>query len=193
MPDQIHPIGNFIIEHVNNSYEIDLKIMDSFKKYKKIAAITLQKTITEKTMKFVLTAAEMDSEILYLVIPREKLIQENQLPENVRIVTEPNFYELMKYVDVHVTVFSSCAIEAPSLGVRNILINIDGYAKMYYGDTLLDKVLTRFVETPHELVDEIKNMKPLAKCSIIDANSTYISPGYFENLKNYLHELGLFY
>ncbi len=192
-PDQIHPIGNFIIDHINRSYKTDEKLEHEIRRYTKTVAITLQKTLTEKTMQFIIESAKLDPQILYLVVPRGQFTHEEHLPENLRIVTDPSFYELMKYVDIHVTVFSSCALEAPSLGVRNILINIDGNAKLYYGKVLSDESLTRYVETPRELVHEIKKMAPMEKHSIMEANSTFIKPGYLENLKAYLKELGLRY
>jgi hypothetical protein len=116
---------------------------------------------------------------------------EETLPSNIRIVTDPNFYELMKYVDIHVTAYSSCAIEAPSMGVRNLLINIGGYAKSYYGHILRDEIVTRYVETPRELVDEIMRLPPVDKKGIIEANAALITPRYRNNLLKYLRGLNL--
>jgi hypothetical protein len=97
----------------------------------------------------------------------------------------------MKYVDAHVTVYSSCAIEAPSMGVRNIMINIKGYAKSYFGHILNNESVTKYVETPLELVNEIQKLTPTNKWEIIEANSKQITPRYRENLEKYLRKLKL--
>jgi hypothetical protein len=189
--EQIHPIGSYIIDYVNELYKPDEGLMNEIRHYKRSAAVTLQKTITEKTIKFIIEAAGMDPDILYLLIPRQDLNIDEVFPRNVRINTEPNFYELMKYVDIHVTAYSSCAIEAPSMGVRNILLNISGYAKSYYGHILRDESTTKYVETPSELVNELKKLKPVDKNTIALSNSTLIAPRYRENLMKYLRELRL--
>ena len=189
--DQIYPVGNFIIDHVNESYQVEKTLQQDISCYRKSAAITLQKTIVKEVMSFIIEAAEIDDEILFLIVPREPLSQNWSLPKNVRIVSEPNFYQLMKYVDVHVTSFSSCALEAPSLGVRNILLNINNYAKIYYGSLLQDKSTTSYVETPHEMVDEINKLIQVDKEAVMEANSTFIIPHYHSNLKKILHDLKL--
>jgi hypothetical protein len=154
-------------------------------------AVTLQKTVTEETMAFITEAARLNGKILYLIIPRQEMSPEKALPSNLRVITDPNFYELMKYVDVHVTAYSSCAIEAPSMGVRNLLINIGGYAKSYYGHILRDETVTKYMDTPNELVDEILRLPPVDKKGIIEANSALIAPRYRENLEKYLRGLGV--
>lgn len=189
--DQIYPVGNFIIDYINESYQAEKTFQQDINNYRKSAAITLQKTIVDETMRFILEAAEFDDEILFIIVPREPLNQDWSLPRNVRIVTDLNFYQLMKYVDVHVTVFSSCAMEAPSLGVRNILININNYAKIYFKQLLKDETITRYVETPLELVDEINKLMPIDRNAVIQANSAFITPHYRSNLKRILHELKL--
>ncbi|HIH88003.1 TPA: hypothetical protein HA344_02190 [Candidatus Bathyarchaeota archaeon] len=190
-PHQVYPIGSYIIEYINNSYKPDDKLLQEISRYKKSAAVTLQKTVTEETIEFIQNAAKMNPSILYLLVPRQPLTTVTPLPENIRIIQNYNFYKLMKYVDVHVTAYSSCTLEAPSMGVRNILINIGGYAKTFYGPIMKDKTVTRYVETPSELVKEINQLGPIDKASIIKANSDLITPDYSSNLKKYLRGLKL--
>jgi hypothetical protein len=189
--EQIHPVGSYIIDYVNELYKPDAKLLEDIRRYDRSVAVTLQKTVTEETMGFIAEAARSNEKILYLIIPRQEMSPEETLPSNIRIVTDPNFYELMKYVDIHVTAYSSCAIEAPSMGVRNLLINIGGYAKSYYGHILRDEIVTRYVETPRELVDEIMRLPPVDKKGIIEANAALITPRYRNNLLKYLRGLNL--
>jgi hypothetical protein len=189
--NQIHPIGSYIIDFINKSYKPNDKLQQEISRYKKSAAVTLQKTVTKETMGFIQNAAELNPTILYLLIPRQPLTIVTTLPENVKIIQDYNFYELMKYVDVHVTAYSSCTLEAPSMGVRNILINIGGYAKTFYGPIMRDTTVTKYVETPAELVEEVTKLKSINKDSIIKANSDLITPNYSSNLEKYLRELNL--
>jgi hypothetical protein len=189
--DQIYPVGNFLIDYINESYQAEKTLQQDISNFRKSAAITLQKTIVDETLRFVLEAAELDDEILFIIVPREPLDKNWSLPRNVRIVTELNFYQLMTYVDVHVTVFSSCAMEAPSLGVRNILVNLNNYAKIYYGQLLKDETITRYVDTPHELVNEINMLVPIDRNTVMQANSAFITPNYRSNLKRIIKELKL--
>ncbi|TMU55056.1 hypothetical protein [Flagellimonas algicola] len=49
-----------------------------------------------------------------------------------------NTYELMKYCDYHLTVYSTCALESLALGTPNISVDIKGYYKRYLHDILKD-------------------------------------------------------
>jgi hypothetical protein len=77
------------------------------------------------------------------------------------------------------------------MGVRNIMINIKGYAKSYFGHILNNESVTKYVETPLELVNEIQKLTPTNKWEIIEANSKQITPRYRENLEKYLRKLKL--
>jgi hypothetical protein len=190
-PPQVHPIGSYIIDYINESYLPDEKLLKELRLYKKTAAVTLQNTVTKETMEFIQITAKLNPNILYLVIPRQPLTDVASLPSNVRIIHDLSFYELMKYVDVHITAYSSCTLEAPSMGVRNILINIGGYAKTFYGPIMRDNTVTRYVETPAQLVEEINKLEPINKTAIINANSYLITPNYSKNLEKLLRELKL--
>ena len=103
------------------------------------------------------------------------------------IVKDENFYELTMLADFHATVYSTCAIEAPSLGVQNILINIDGLSKRFYGNILSDRRVTRFVDTPQEFVSIANDFEKLDRDTIVKLNEDLIAVDYEGNIRELLH------
>ena len=131
-------------------------------KYTHAIAITLLYSVEKEMVNFIAKAAVMDPEIIYFLLPRQKKDDFGIiLPINVKVINSINFYQMMACVDFHSTVYSACAIEAPSLGVQNILINIGGTAKFYFENILTDDNVTKYVETPEEFVYVIQNMKKI--------------------------------
>ena len=99
---------------------------------------------------------------------------------------DKNFYELMAYTDFHTTVNSTCALEAPSLGVQNILVDIDGQAKWYYAAVLTDRRITRFADTPDEYVDIINSFPILARAVVCNLHEDFFATKYQENIRNFV-------
>lgn len=188
--ENIFPIGSYYLDYINKEYQIDPILKEHISRYKKSIAITLQKNLENELIEFISTSAKLDEKILYLLVPRQEMSFKSPLP-NVELVNSPNFYELMKYVDFHVTVFSSTAIEAPSLGIPNILVDIDGYARQYYSKVLVDPRITRFVDTSEELVRTINEFKPASGAEIMESNREHVITGYAENLKRTLTAIGI--
>jgi hypothetical protein len=97
----------------------------------------------------------------------------------------------MAYVDFHSTVNSTCALEAPSLGVQNIMINIQDLSKNYYELILNNKNITRYANTPNEYVKIINNFTKIDKKTIQESNDDIIKSHYTENIKKVLNKLNL--
>jgi len=110
------------------------------------------------------------------------------LIENVWVFLDRDFYELMMYVDYHATVYSTCALEAPSLGVQNIMININNLSKEYFENILSDEITT-YVNSPQELINTINNIKKLDKNTVYHNNENIIMPNYRNNLKTALSNI----
>jgi hypothetical protein len=83
-------------------------------------------------------------------------------------------------------VYSTCAIEAPSLGVQNILINIDGLSKRFYGNVLNDTRVTRFADTPEEFVSVANSFEKLDRDTIVKLNEDFIAVNYEKNIRELL-------
>lgn len=140
-------------------------------------------------IEFICQAANLDKTIFYMLIPRrpeEEHYSTLSLPDNVTVIKDKNFYELMMYVDFHSTLFSTCALEAPSLGVQNILINADNLSKQYYGTVLNDSRVTRYADTPKELVKIINTFEKLDRATISKLNEDIIAANYKQNIQNFM-------
>ena len=190
--EKVHPIGNFYIDYISNNIDFDEELKNTLKKYRFVVGVTLQWTYEDITIQYVKEAAVKDCSICYLLIPRHP-IQRNyfelDLPSNVIIILDKQFYELMHYVDFHSTVNSTCSLEAPSLGVQNIMININNLSRMYYGDILKDEKITQYSDTPDEYTKIIKNFNKIDRKTVRYLNKDVIAPNYKKNIKKFLEIL----
>ena len=188
-PQNVRPIGSFYLEYIKKNYQLERNLVELLKEYKASVGVTLEWTMQKRVIEFIRKAANLDRAILYLLIPRwpkERYYLALGLPDNVMIVTDKNFYELMMYVDFHSTVYSTCALEAPSLGVQNILINIDGLSNRYYGKVLTDSGVTRYVETPEEFVKTVNTFERLSRDTISKFNEDIFAINYTNNIQRLL-------
>jgi hypothetical protein len=185
----VYPVGSFYLEYMRTHRKSDSSIVNKLAGYRKVVGVTLQWTLENRTVDFVCEAANLDRTICYILIPRE--IREEQylswkLPDNVIVIKDKNFYELMSYVDFHSTVYSTCALEAPSLGVQNILINIDGLSLQYYGDILNDERITSYANTAEELVNAVNSFNKFERDTIAELNKFIIRTNYIENVRSFV-------
>ncbi len=187
----VYPVGSFYIEHVRKNYKPESNLVGQLKNYRRSVGVTLQWTVEKRAIEFICQAADLDKTIFYILIPRrpeEEYYSTLNFPENVTVIKDKNFYELMMYVDFHSTVYSTCAVEAPSLGVQNILINIDNLSKQYYGADLNDSRVTRYTDTPKEFVEIINTFEKLDRDTICKLNEDIIAANYVQNIRNFMAE-----
>ena len=188
-PQHVYPVGSFYIEYMKTNHVPNKNLVQRLKNYKVSIGITLAITAESRVIDFVCQAAALDRHICHLLIPRypqEEAYSSFEFPDNVMIVKDENFYGLMMLADFHATVYSTCAIEAPSLGVQNILINIDGLSKRFYGDILNDNRVTRFADTPQEFVGIANSFEKLDRDTIAKLNEDLIAVNYEQNVQELL-------
>jgi len=187
-PDHVYPVGNYYIDYVKNNFKPEPDLLQRFAGYRRIVAITLLLGMEKRLMEFICRAASLDNTIYYVVIPRviDSYLSDLRLPDNVSIIKGRNFYELMMYMDFHSTIYSTCAVEAPAMGVQNILINIDNEAKRYYEEMLAERRITRFVETPEEYVDTINSFERLDRNTVCKLSEYLIAPDYEANIRKFI-------
>ena len=189
--NQVYPVGNYYIKYINSKEKNNL-LKSLTNNYNHTVAVTLQHTVEKETVSFIFKAANLDPNIIYFLLPRPAKDDFGiTLPDNVKVINKINFYEMMNCVDFHSTVYSTCAIEAPSLGVQNILININGYAKDHYVDLLTDEKITRYIETPDEFVHTINTFQKLDKNIIMNSNDRLFVQNYQENIHRFLQIIRL--
>lgn len=191
-PENVYPVGHFYLDYIVNNYQPNKRLEDISSDFKKTIAITSQNHLVEfKLIDFVIKSANLDKDILFIFIPRTlgKTQEQYGFPNNVIIVDWLNCYEIMSQSDFHSTVFSSCAIESPSIGVQNIMINIDNLSVTHFGEVLLDEKITRFINTPESFIETINNFEKLTRKEIVNSNKYIIMPDYLESLSNTLNSI----
>ncbi len=187
--DKVIPVGSFYLDYMAKHAPEDREMSRLKEKYQWIVAITSQVTIESKLIGFLKEAAAMDDSIVYIFIPRYREQFDpaaHDLPDNIILLDHLNTYEIIVHANFHATVYSTCAMEAPSLGIPNIMINIDQLATQYFGNVLHDPAVTKYVDEPHQLVQTIQNFQPSEKTVIQDANKEIILPDFERNLENAL-------
>lgn len=191
--ENVIPVGSMYIDYINNEYkasEETVKIISNFRrKYRKIVAVSSQDGPVENLLiGFLKKSAALSKDILYIFVPRDVSgdYSSAKFPENIVISEKLNVYQIIKEVDFHSTMFSTCALEAPVLGVPNILINIDNYAKKYFWDMLTNQNVTRFVDTEKQFVDTILNWQIKTKKEIMNLHSNFYKPNHKKNIQQAL-------
>jgi hypothetical protein len=191
------PIGYFYIEHIKENAKNNLQLQEYFdklrKKYKKIVAVASSQATDDIAADFVKKAAKMDAGIAYLFIFRFYNVDSSkyQFPENVIVNPEFDFYQNALYSDFHATVYSTCALEAPFLGVRNLIMNINNLGKTIYQNLLKEGSITHYCETPEEMVRLIKTLPPLPRAEIEKEGSSYYKQNNYENIRQFLLSIGI--
>lgn len=188
-PANVHPVGSYYIDYIKATYRPEPHLSNHLSGFKRVVGVTLQQTSEKRLISFICEAARLDGSIFYILIPRwpqNPVYSTLDLPPNVEVIRDRNFYELMAYTDFHSTVNSTCALEAPSLGVQNILVNIDGQAKAFYEAILKDSCVTRFTDKPEEYVDIINSFPKLDRDAVCKLNEDFFAPNYMENIRNFV-------
>lgn len=189
------PIGSFYIEYCKEStiYNNDLKqYFDELRnKYRKIVAITSQITVEDRLIDFVKQSAKIDKNILYIFIPRffNKDFNKYDFPENVTINPKIDFYHTIPFVDFHCTVYSTCALEAPSFGTPNILLNIDNLSCKYLKEIFDSNDICRIANSPEQLVDIIINWSDIDVNRVINKGNLFYKTNNYINVKKALNKI----
>jgi hypothetical protein len=190
--DNALPIGSWYIDYINNEYkasEETIKMFGNFRKnYKRIVAVSSQWTTENKLIDFLKKSASLSKNVLYIFVPRNvnKDYSSAKFPENIIILKDLNVYQIINESNFHATVCSTCALEAPTLGVPNILINIDNLGENEYSDILANRDVTRFVDTEVEFVDLILNWHTKTKNEIMNLHNGFYKQNHKESLKQAL-------
>ena len=190
--ENVLSVGNMYIDYINNKYKPSretIQIFINFRiKYKKIVVISSQWTVEDILIDFLKKSASLSKDILYIFVPRDlsKDYSWTDFPENIIILENLNIYQMIKVADFHATVNSTCALEAPVLGVPNILININNQAKMYYSNILTNRDVTRFVNKENEFINLILNRQTKSKKQINNLHRGFYKQNHKESLKQAL-------
>lgn len=194
--NHVIPVGSFYIEHMLKNDGLDDSQIDRLKdfneNYSKVVVVSSQWTIEEKLIDFVNRTAAMDPSILYIFMPRNINTESYgavEFENNIIMIDDMDIYQISKYVDFHLTVYSSFALEAPALGTRNILIDLEGMAQMHLGDILTDERTTRFVNNETDCVKLINDWHSVGRGNIMQFHKDFFEQDHVERLNTVITEL----
>lgn len=181
-----HPVGRYIIDY----YFDKSKEVETFKS----ACVSLQDgDYGDELMQFLIDYNhQFNSKFTFIIQPRrttESYYRSKfDLPANF-IFANSNVYQTIADSDLHITIFSTTAIEALSIGKQNILVNLGGKANENLSEQLKTNPYTFFVDSTSEFHEALSSLKSTAKNKIADSNNNNITGNYKHNISALLDNL----
>ena len=191
----VYSVGHYYLHLIQES---NMAINENVKRVaeaKVSVAVSLQDDSIGKQMApFIKELAEKRPDWLFVFAPRKTAqsdYEKMKLPTNVVFLPTLNIYEIISLCKIHSTVFSTCALEAPTLGKPNVLVNIENKSKEYFSTLLPDRSVTRMVDSVEEYILEIEKDNFPNKETIQKSNANIIDPDFDENLNHVLREINI--
>lgn len=182
-------VGHYYLELISRSVnEIKEKHAKSFSSEINIGVSLQDDSIGQKIVGFLCEVAKLKSNWNIIFSPRKTPKEKYEklgLPANISFIPELNVYEIIAASNIHSTVFSTCALEAPSLGTANVLCNIDGTSVKYFSNILGENSVTQYANTPHDFI-EMVNRASFNSDEIKASNSKVINNNFNEGLETAL-------
>lgn len=185
---QVLPLGSYIIDRYNESYQPH----DS--KGKPTVLFTLQDgQMADRLIGFILELKAKHGDELDMIIQPRRKSKEFYLksyPELVDIeFSKKHFYAAVLDADIHCTVYSTTAIEALSLGVPNILVNVDNQSVEQLGTVLQDNPYTTIVDTPEQFLEGVPSLLEAKRDLVQKSNEMNIKLNFRKNVKDFLEQV----
>lgn len=185
---EVVPVGSYIVDHYKHSHS-HKKVNDK----RKVLFAMQEGEVGLKLVDFILQLSEQFNKELEIIIqPRRMEPQEyiQKWPElvNVKFSTS-NFYLAVGHVDIHSTIYSTTAIEALSLGVPNIMVNIENQSVEQLGNVIGNNPYTQIVETPEEFMEALRKFNDVNSAEVARSNAYNIQPDFKKNIKNAIKQI----
>jgi len=161
--------------------------------YKYTVGISLQDVeyLHKIIFTFMIECAEKNKEILYILIPRTTKKFDFNFPNNIITYDNIDCYNIILHCDVHCSLYSSCALEAPTLGIPNILVDIDKFASNIY-QNILSSFHTKYVSSSDDFFKALKGLVILKKDDIKNNNQDIFRNNYEKNIIEVLKKLKIY-
>ena len=189
-PDKCINIGHCYFEYLFDNYNK----FRNCKKYKNYLLVTLQVGYCgKKIISFIIDVAKRMPEFHFVLLPRNReSVEHFILPTNVSFELQYNFYELLLGCSIHITWFSTSALEAYAIGRPNIFINLEGLSTTMFSDYDFDKNLVSYVEDADEFIKEVHRLNSTKKEVVMNqGQAPFIAFNHSKRLKNALADVGV--
>lgn len=182
--NSIFPIGNILIEHYVNKKNDDILCLKN--KYSQLIACSLQWTVLDVVIEYIIKQAKDNENYCFILIPRkeEELDLYNLNIENIKVFPALTCYEIVANSDYHFTVSSTCAHEAPSLGIKNIFFNIDNLSQKSFSNYISSFDFNYLLNETENISDIIEQDMLINKQKIIEDNIDVLQFNYKNNIQN---------
>ena len=184
--EEVIPIGNFYLEYICNNFQQDIYLIEIIQRYKVAISISMQDAEQwekDSILNFIQKISRKNQDILYILIPRNDKNLDIKNYNNIMIYDKLDCYNVVMHTKIHMTLYSSCALEVLSFGIPNILVDIKGFATLYYQD-MLENQYTKIVNTVDEALDAINLLSKVDRQKVIEQNRIF-KADYNNNIKNY--------
>lgn len=186
-PENVVATGYYFLDFIRKEKIIDKKFDDISNRFATKICVSMSDSAIEDSLNYIIAAAKLDNSKFFALVPRSIKTYENfELPDNVKVIDWLNVYECISLCDFHSTILSTCAIEAPALGVQNIIISIDSRSRKIFRGMLDDENITQFADTPIEFINVVDHMPRLTRDEIIVSTSHLILPEFKKNMMSFL-------
>ena len=185
--EEVVPVGSYIIDHY--------KHRNTSRQNKKMQILFAMQEgeIGDQLVDFILhLSKEHDNKLDIVIQPRrmEPSDYKQRWPELVNVgFSSLSFYDAIGEVDAHSTVYSTTAIESLSMGVPNILVNIERQSREQLGNVIGNNPYTHIVDTPKAFVEVLEKLKEVNGEEVMNSNAYNIKPGFKKNIKEVLKSL----
>lgn len=171
--EQLLPIGSLFLEETQTNFTDNY--LDSLKKdYKYIFCVTLQNIKEDMLLNWVAQQAEKNKNWLFILKPRHSKEDYKAYTkiDNCILLPENNVYQVLKYSDFNITIYSTTAIEASAFNVKTLFYNINKLSEKYFH---VSKMYASLIN-----VDENIEKEHLKEEEIVSKN--YFSKKYYNNV-----------
>ena len=151
--NNIIPVGHYYLEQIIN---MNLNESKKNEDYKKTVVVSMQNDIEGALLKSIKIIASKEPKVLFLIKCRNLKNIPLEL-KNVQVEKDKDIYKLVKNADLHISCYSTVALEASALGTPTILININNMAKLHYSEICKDFTKIRICESEDEVIDLINH------------------------------------
>ncbi|MFN5879195.1 MAG: hypothetical protein ACK44B_10025 [Flavobacteriales bacterium] len=185
---EVIPVGSYIIDHYAT-----FKINSGYRK-KPLVLFTLQDgQIGDKFIEFILGFKASDHEHFDILVQPRRNSKENYLKRYAELdsieFSNQDFYSTVVKADLHCTVYSTTAIESLSLGIPNILVNIDDQSVEQLGPVLGGNQYTKVAQSHANFLEALDLLKNSDPERVKLSNEDNIMVNYKVNITQFLKEV----
>ena len=183
------PIGSYYLDYLQSNFKPNKKLKSIVKNYKYTVGVSLQDADWEYEgmLSFIERVAKKDKDILYILIPRKRT-DNLKTSKNIILFNSLDCYNIILHCNIHATLYSSCVLEAPTLGIPNIMIDLNCFASKYY-ENILSKYHTKIVDKEEKFIKAIYDMSQLEKKSIQLNNSKVFVSNYNKRINSFIKNI----